>query len=305
MSELGQLLKKARLEKGLTLDDVQEATKIRKRYLEAIEEGDYKVLPGSFYVRAFIKTYAETVGLNPDELLQFYRNDIPAPEVETTVEPMIRKKRRAVHSDKFGRWATTILMWAFLALIIVIVYFYVVNNKTPDNQTSDNSGIISGTPAPGQTTPGNGAQTPSTGSGGGTKEPETTAPPVEPEKEPIVVRTSANAFDYAVASPEAGKAEAEIAATGRSWISVREGSGQGKILFEDTVDADFKQTFEIPEAGLYFRSGRTDNTSITVFGQTLDDGNSSNNPTNVIVKVVSYEEAEKLAVEGGDASGSQ
>lgn len=301
MSELGQLLKKARLEKGLTLDDVQEATKIRKRYLEAIEEGDYKVLPGSFYVRAFIKTYAETVGLNPDELLQFYRNDIPGPEVETTVEPMIRKKRRAVHSDKFGRWATTILMWSFFALIIVIVYFYVVNNKTPENQTSDNAGITSGTT--GQKTPGSGAQNPSPGNG--TKEPETTAPPVEPEKEPIVARTSANGYEYAVASPEGGKVEAEIAATGRSWISVREGSGQGKLLFEDTVDENYKQTFEIPEAGLYFRSGRTDNTSITVFGQALDDGNSANSPTNVIVKVVSYEEAEKLAAEGGGVSGGQ
>lgn len=298
MSELGQLLKKSRLEKGLTLDDVQEATKIRKRYLEAIEEGDYKVLPGSFYVRAFIKTYAETVSLNPDEFLQFYRNDIPAPEVETPVEPMIRKKRRAVHSDKFGRWATTILMWSFLALIIVIVYFYAVNNKTPDNQISDNSGIISATP--GQATPGHGAQTPSPGSGA--KEPET---PVEPEKEPIVERTSANGYEYAVASPEDGKVEAEIAATGRSWISVREGNGQGKILFEGTVDADFNQTFEIPEAGLYFRSGRTDNTSITVFDQMLDDGNSANNPANVIVKVVSYEEAEKLAAEVDGASGGQ
>lgn len=70
MSELGQQLKEARLQKGLSLDDVQEMTKIRKRYLEAIETGDYKVLPGSFYVRAFIKTYAETVGLNPDEILK-------------------------------------------------------------------------------------------------------------------------------------------------------------------------------------------------------------------------------------------
>lgn len=66
MSELGQQLREARLQKGMSLDDVQEMTKIRKRYLEAIEAGDYKVLPGSFYVRAFIKTYAETVGLNPD-----------------------------------------------------------------------------------------------------------------------------------------------------------------------------------------------------------------------------------------------
>lgn len=67
MSELGRHLKEARLQKGMSLDDVQEVTKIRKKYLEAIEAGDYKVLPGSFYVRAFIKTYAEAVGVNPDE----------------------------------------------------------------------------------------------------------------------------------------------------------------------------------------------------------------------------------------------
>jgi cytoskeleton protein RodZ len=300
VSELGQLLKKSRLEKGFTLDDVQEATKIRKRYLEAIETGDYKVLPGSFYVRAFIKTYAETVSLNPDELLQLYRNDIPVPEAETAVEPMIRKKRRAVHSDKFGHWATTILMWSFVGLIIVIIYFYLANNKMPDNQTSDNSGIISTTP--GQATPGNGAQTPSPDSGSTTKEPQ---PPVEPEKGPIVERTSANSYEYAVASPEVGIVKAQIAATGRSWISVREGNGQGKILFEGTVNTDFNQSFEIPKLGLYFRSGRTDNTSITVFDQTLDDGNSANNPTNVIVKVVSYEEAEKLAAKGSGPSGGQ
>lgn len=63
MSDLGYILRKTRLERKISLDDLQEVTKIRKRYLEAIEEGNYKVLPGSFYVRAFIKSYAEAVGL--------------------------------------------------------------------------------------------------------------------------------------------------------------------------------------------------------------------------------------------------
>ncbi|MDG0793610.1 helix-turn-helix domain-containing protein [Cohnella ginsengisoli] len=61
---------------GYTLDDIQEITKIRKRYLEAIESGDYKVLPGSFYVRAFVKTYAETVGLDAEEVLRLYQKRI-------------------------------------------------------------------------------------------------------------------------------------------------------------------------------------------------------------------------------------
>ncbi len=91
MSELGQQLREARLQKGMSLDDVQEMTKIRKRYLEAIEAGDYKVLPGSFYVRAFIKTYAEAVGINPEELLEGHKQDVPKTEAEPTMEPVMAK----------------------------------------------------------------------------------------------------------------------------------------------------------------------------------------------------------------------
>ena len=78
MSELGQTLRTAREELGLSLEQVQEATKIRKQYLIAIEEGDYSALPGSFYVRAFVKNYAEAVGLNPEELLSYYKHELPS-----------------------------------------------------------------------------------------------------------------------------------------------------------------------------------------------------------------------------------
>ena len=69
MTELGARLKEARLAKGYSIDDLQEITKIQKRYLAGIEEGNYSTMPGAFYVRAFIKQYAEAVGLNGDELI--------------------------------------------------------------------------------------------------------------------------------------------------------------------------------------------------------------------------------------------
>lgn len=78
LTELGNRLKEARVEKGLSLDDLQEVTKIQKRYLIGIEEGNYSAMPGKFYVRAFIKQYAEAVGLEPEVLFEEYKNDIPS-----------------------------------------------------------------------------------------------------------------------------------------------------------------------------------------------------------------------------------
>lgn len=123
MSELGRHLKEARLQKGMSLDDVQEVTKIRKKYLEAIEAGDYKVLPGSFYVRAFIKTYAEAVGVNPDELMEEHGNVPAAPVETTTMETVIQKRSRRPETERNAKWLPTVLMWTFPILIIVVIYF--------------------------------------------------------------------------------------------------------------------------------------------------------------------------------------
>ena len=86
LTELGARLKEARLARGYSLEDLQNITKIQKRYLIGIEEGNYAIMPGSFYVRAFIKQYAEAVGLDADEVLTEYRKDIPEVQKEEGAE---------------------------------------------------------------------------------------------------------------------------------------------------------------------------------------------------------------------------
>ena len=67
-AKIGQILEKTRKERGLTLDEVENATKIRKRYLSGLEREDFGVLPDAVYVQGFLKTYANYLGLDGEEL---------------------------------------------------------------------------------------------------------------------------------------------------------------------------------------------------------------------------------------------
>ena len=63
MIEIGRKLREAREKKGMSLTEIQEFTKIRLRYLEAIESGELDVIPGEVYRKGFISNYANAVGL--------------------------------------------------------------------------------------------------------------------------------------------------------------------------------------------------------------------------------------------------
>ena len=70
--QLGQILRARRESLGLTVEDIEERTKIRKRYIEALESGQWDVLPGRVYARGFVRSYAEVLGLDGSELLEKY-----------------------------------------------------------------------------------------------------------------------------------------------------------------------------------------------------------------------------------------
>lgn len=69
MGELGDLLRRTREEKGLLLEQVEQETRIRVQFLEALEEEDYDRLPAPVYVKGFLRNYAAYLGLDPQEVL--------------------------------------------------------------------------------------------------------------------------------------------------------------------------------------------------------------------------------------------
>src|SRR5690625_4295167 len=136
--EIGVRLKEAREAKNLSLESLQETTKIQKRYLVAIEQGDLHVLPGKFYARAFIKEYAIAVGLNPDELLEEYKSEIPSTEDESMVQysriqRSNKENRRERNPTNFSFIPTVTVVLLVIAIFFAAWFFY---QKATSNSNS-------------------------------------------------------------------------------------------------------------------------------------------------------------------------
>ena len=152
VSEIGQTLKNARVDKGLTLDDLQQTTKIQKRYLIAIEEENFDALPGDFYVKAFIREYAETVDLDADELLASIDSELDQPkeeptETSETVSRMnLREKNKETEmtsGQKFLNYLPTIVIVVVVVAIIGTVFGVSYNNKRQAQKSVDNDVEVS------------------------------------------------------------------------------------------------------------------------------------------------------------------
>ncbi|MBD7936654.1 helix-turn-helix domain-containing protein [Cytobacillus sp. Sa5YUA1] len=149
MTELGSRLKEARLQKGMSLDELQTVTKIQKRYLIGIEEGNYRIMPGKFYVRAFIKQYAEAVGLNHEELLDEYKSEIPATTNEDIPEKLSRvqtSKNISPSTSKLLDVLPKVLIIVFIIGVLAVIYYFVENSASDSdkqlNEDNNNPGAI-------------------------------------------------------------------------------------------------------------------------------------------------------------------
>lgn len=148
--DIGAKLREARESKGMTLEDVQQRTKIQKRYLKAIEENNHSVMPGDFYTRAFIKEYAQTVGLNPDEVLEpkQEQQEVPAaaPVQEESEAPSRQERSRVRENDRPPRkerkgipyLSSIIIGLIVLAAIIAVVFIYAGGSNDNNDNNSAN-----------------------------------------------------------------------------------------------------------------------------------------------------------------------
>jgi len=114
---IGETFKQARKERGLSLEEIAEKTKIRRRYLEAIEEENFRLLPGRVYVKGFLRSYAKFLGLNPEPLVALYEERYPGEQPAAVAAEVPVRKEKKVHSR--GKP----LIYVFLAAVLCLVAF--------------------------------------------------------------------------------------------------------------------------------------------------------------------------------------
>ena len=243
VAEVGEKLQEARKAKGYTLDDLQQITKIQKRYLIAIEEGNYNVMPGKFYARAFIKQYADTVGLNGDQLLEEYDDTVPHTHDEEFVEKVSSSQTRSGSKkqnsflEKIQDNLPTILI-VLLVLAIVVAIYVAVANSAGNNADEDMISVDSSSTVVSSENESSAEESEESAS---EESSESESEETEAEDSVEIVSSTGASSVYTVSSQAETNTVALVADGGDTWVSIAaDGTTleQGLVSDGETLEAE-------------------------------------------------------------------
>ena len=119
MPNIGDTLREARMRQHLDIADVESRTKIRAKYLRALENEEFGMLPGPTFVKTFLRTYAEALGLDPQVLVEEYRATYETREEAEQLQPLgptaVARERRRGPGPPRGPWVAI-----GLAVVLVV-----------------------------------------------------------------------------------------------------------------------------------------------------------------------------------------
>jgi transcriptional regulator with XRE-family HTH domain len=154
MPAIGATLREARMRAHIDISEIESATKIRAKYLRALENEEWDLLPGPTYVKSFLRTYAEALGLDARLLLEEYKlrherlSDIELQPIAPPGREMGRRRRRGGGGGP-GIPRAYVIWFVVLALLGGI---YLLGSNTADNGTRKPQ-VSTGPSNPGATTP--------------------------------------------------------------------------------------------------------------------------------------------------------
>jgi cytoskeleton protein RodZ len=143
MADIGATLREARMRQRIDISEIESETKIRAKYLRALENEEWDLLPGPTYVKSFLRTYAEALGLDGKLLIEEYKlrhERLSDVEMQPIRPPGAREPRRRRRAGSGRGWAVL----AVVAALIVSLYF--LGNSGGDNGGGDAASTTPSTP---------------------------------------------------------------------------------------------------------------------------------------------------------------
>lgn len=288
-STIGQELQQARLDKGLSLDDIQQSTKIQKRYLAAIESGQFDQLPGAFYERAFVRQYATAVGLDAVAFMKKYEN-----EEETPAEPDLSAARvdadnvtrTGMHqpeetvADKTRNMMPKIIIGVVVIAIIAIIWAVISSfagsakeeSKQQSSVSVSTSKVVEKSSAKSSKTTASSVKSDKSSSKTASAKSSSEKKPAKAGKIDLGTgEVSGAAINYgSVKVPNKAVKMQLKAVDGSSWMQVSDASG--KVLWNGTVEDKDTQEVEIPETatGVVVSIGNALATQVSLNNQKVD-----------------------------------
>ena len=129
MPDIGATLREARMRARIDITEVELKTKIRAKYLRAMENEEWDMLPGPIYVKSFLRTYSDFLGLDSRMLIDEYRRryERPSDQEPRPIATLGRERER----DRAPR-GPLLPSWALVGLVLlaIVVVLYVVGNMT-------------------------------------------------------------------------------------------------------------------------------------------------------------------------------
>jgi cytoskeleton protein RodZ len=137
MPTIGETLREARMRRNLDIADVESRTKIRAKYLRALENEEFGMLPGPTFVKTFLRTYADMLGLDPHPLVEEYRatheqrDDVDHVQ---TLGPQAAMRDRRARGPRLGPGSVLLLVLAGVVAALVAVGLLLGDDDEPGSQ---------------------------------------------------------------------------------------------------------------------------------------------------------------------------
>jgi cytoskeleton protein RodZ len=121
MADIGTTLREARMRARIDISEVEARTKIRAKYLRAIENEEWELLPGPVYVKSFLRTYGDFLGLDSRALIEDYKRrfERPSDQDNRPIASLSRERERAARGPLIPPW---VVIAAVLLLVVAALY---------------------------------------------------------------------------------------------------------------------------------------------------------------------------------------